>query len=59
MTSLALKMLQNLYNDTGPENVIFSPLNLFTAFGLCHLGALGTTQKEIANLMELPENENM
>ncbi|KAK7604597.1 hypothetical protein V9T40_005783 [Parthenolecanium corni] len=59
ITSLALKLLRNLYNDSNPENVIFSPLNLFTAFGLCHLGALGVTQKEVSNFMELPENEEL
>ncbi|XP_065219527.1 leukocyte elastase inhibitor-like [Planococcus citri] len=40
------------------KNFIFSPLNIYGALALVHLGATGTTKNELSNALGLPAEEN-
>ncbi|XP_065219770.1 uncharacterized protein LOC135845234 [Planococcus citri] len=44
-------------DDLKPEeNVLFSPVNIYTALSLLQLGASGETRKELSNALGIPEN---
>lgn len=48
-------LLENLASE---GNFIFSPLNIYGALALVHLGATGTTRNELSNALGLPAEEN-
>ncbi|XP_065219524.1 leukocyte elastase inhibitor-like [Planococcus citri] len=48
-------LLENLPSE---GNFIFSPLNIYGALALVHLGATGTTRNELSNALGLPAEEN-
>lgn len=55
-TSSMSKLLYKQAQQHG--NVLFSPINIYTALALLHLGADGNTRNEIARLMGLPTDDD-
>ncbi|XP_065219771.1 uncharacterized protein LOC135845235 [Planococcus citri] len=53
-SEFALSMAKLLYNQSVGKNVVFSPINIYSALALVLLGADGDTFEEIAKLMGLP-----
>lgn len=48
-----------LLGDLKPEeNFIFSPINIYGALALVHLGATSTTKTELSNVLGLPVEDN-
>ncbi|XP_065216678.1 serpin B4-like [Planococcus citri] len=59
VSGLSVNISKLVLNDLKPEgNFIFSPLNTYEVLSLVHLGATGTTKKELSSVLGLPVEEN-
>lgn len=50
-------LLKNLMEKYEGQNVFFSPVSLFSALGMIHAGAAGTSAEQIAHAFYYPEDE--
>lgn len=50
-------MLKTLHHGAGPpQNILFSPMNIYQALAVLHLASSGTTRHELAQIMGLPQD---
>ncbi|KAK7602074.1 hypothetical protein V9T40_009515 [Parthenolecanium corni] len=59
ISSLGRRLVTSLEEELSPhENLLLSPINIFHAVALLHMGAGGNTLKELSTLMAIPPNQN-
>jgi serpin B len=56
--SFAIDLLKYLHQNAKPEdNLLISPMNIYTALAFLHLGAAGNTRNELADVLGLPKDD--